>query len=108
MTTTFDSVEIIHASKISGRASPLVRDTVLLSGKHSVQRNANYGQGWTYVGLGVWGDVAAILAKIGARGSLVCTEGTFTNCVISGDITYEETDDPGYYFYTVGFIQETA
>lgn len=107
MAVTFDTVTLIDASKLSNTYPVLANETVLLSGKRAIQASTEYGFSAIYSFLGTWSQVAAILAKVGAAGTLTDNETSYTNCYIYGDIKIEETDSPGYYTCQVGFRQDT-
>ena len=107
MTVTFDGVEIKNASKISRIYPTLTTDTVVLSGKHSVQSNTNYGYSARFAGFGSLSDVTDLLAKVGTKATLVVNGVSFTNCYISGGVQVDESDNPSWYTYTVEFVQET-
>jgi hypothetical protein len=63
--------------------------------------------------MGTWSEFLALLAMIGYKYTLTITGTpagtlTYTNCAISGNISAEESDNPGHYYWKVGFVQETV
>jgi len=108
MTTTFGGVTLPYASKIGEENDVLIKETVLLSGKRSIQTNPNAGLGTKYQCLGTWAQYTAIRSMIGSSGSLVTEAGeTYTKCYISS-LMVRETDGPGDYQFEVGFRQDTT
>ena len=108
MTTTFDSVALPHASKIGEIRDVLMSETVLLSGKRSIQSSTEVGLGARYRCLTTWAEYKDILDCVGSSGSLVTEAGeTYTNCYISS-IRVDESDDPGHYIVEVEFRQDTT
>jgi hypothetical protein len=116
---TFGSVTLAGAAKTptAGKREGVVRvtvkDTVLLSGKHSVQTNVNSAYNETVKCFGTWSDFVALIGLIGTKNTLTISGTpagtlTYTNCAIGGDISYNDTDNPGYYQFTVKFVQETV
>lgn len=90
-----------------------IKDTLLLSGKHSIQTNVNYGWTESYDCMGTFADYLALLGMIGQKLTLVVSGTpagtlTYTKCAISGAGGLRESDNPGYYYWTVSFVQETV
>ena len=119
VTITFGSLTMMGtnetpvAGKRAGTTKVQTTDTLLLSGKHSVQPTVNYGWSESYECMGTWADYLALIALIGQKLTLTITDTvagtlTYTKCAISGDISFRESDNPGYYYWTVGFVQETV
>jgi hypothetical protein len=111
MTITFDGVELVNAGEYDFELKTLTKETTLLSGKRSVQTSTETGLFVTIPGAGTGAEVDAISAKIGAKGSLVLIEGTYTNCVISGNFKKKRAggrySGVDWYFYEVSFVRET-
>lgn len=108
MSVTFDGVELLHASKLVNTIPVLANETILLSGKRSIQSNANYGFAANYTFLGTFAQVTALLAKVGSPYTLIDNQETHTTCYIYGDIRITETDSPDYFLCEMGFRQHTA
>lgn len=108
MTVSFGGVVLVEASKTKTEYTVQSKDTVLLSGKHSIQSNANAGKGWTYECLGTDGDVLSLIGMIGAPHTLTIGTTSHTKCYISGNVSVQESDNPNYVTYTVSFVQETC
>jgi uncharacterized protein YaiE (UPF0345 family) len=84
------------------------KDTILLSGKHSVQSNVNYGFGATFDCFGSESDVNDIVGMIGSSQTLTIGTTAYTKCYITGNIEVQESDNPDWVYYSVGFVQETS
>jgi len=119
VTVTFGSLTLQGANKTptvgkrTGVVKVTTKDTLLLSGKHSVQTNVNSAYNDTLTCFGSWADLVALIGMIGTKNTLTISGTpagtlTYTNCVIGGDISYQETDNPGYFQFSVRFVQETA
>jgi len=108
MTTTFNSVPLPNASKISGEVGALINETVLLSGKHSIQATTGTGFGATFRCFGTWAQFEAIIALIGSPYTLITATETYYKCYISGDVKVEESDNPSWFYFDVSFRQDTT
>ena len=115
-TITFGSLTLMSAANmlpVAGKraiSNPVtIEDTVVLSGKHSIQTNANYGWEETYGCMGTYTTYLALLALVGQKLTLSVSTipESHTNCAIKSLSSITETDDPNYYYWTVGFVQET-
>ena len=102
---TFGSVTMMGDDRVPvvgkrhGSIKVQTRDTLLLSGKHSIQANTNYGWRESYSCFGPWASLVALMALIGYRQTLTISgtpAGTLTyaNCYIAGDISFQESDNP--------------
>jgi hypothetical protein len=107
MTTTFGGVSLPAASKISESPQVALTDTLLLSGKHSIQTNPNMGFGAAYRCFGTWAQYQAILGLVGQSGTLVTEQTSYTLCYIASIKTLE-SDNPGYFYFDVEFKRETV
>ena len=111
--TMMGSDRLPIAGKRKGTVQVQTEDTLLISGQHSVQTNPNYGWNEVYECMGTWSEFLALLAMIGYKNTLTISGTpagtlTYTNCAISGNISWEESDNPGYYYWKVGFVRETV
>lgn len=105
MTVSFDSVELIRPQPYNVSYDVMANETVLLSGKRSVQSTAEYGYKVTYVCFtDASANVTNLLAKVGTEYSLVDDYGT-RNAYISAFSVVE--DPPDHWTYTVSFIGDT-
>jgi len=108
MTTTFGGVELPNAGKAILSFNSLIRKTLLLNGKRSIQISPELDTNIVVEGIATYTQILAVLAKAGSKNALVTNEGTFTNCVISGDISIRESDAPGKFNYRIAFERHTA
>lgn len=119
VTITFGSLTMMGsdrlpvAGKRKGTVQVQTEDTLLISGQHSVQTNPNYGWNEVYECMGTWSEFLALLAMIGYKYTLTISGTpagtlTYTNCAISGPISWEESNNPDYYYWKVGFVRETV
>lgn len=104
----FAGVILPNPSKIRYDYPTVVTDTVLLSGEHSVQATEEYGFKVSMECFGFSSDVAAILGKVGIRGTLVLREAVYTDCFLTDGIRVDETDDSIYYRYAITVVRETT
>jgi hypothetical protein len=107
MSVTFDSVALRNPEPFDIDRQVNISDTVLLSGKHSIQ-----GSSETAVSLTIkchtdtYSDVTSLRAKIGTKASLVIDSTTYTQCYISSWSEREWSKDK--WEYTAGFKQDTT
>lgn len=107
MAITFDGVELKNPEPFDRDDDVITKETVLLSGKRSVQSTAEIGLHISFRCMSTaHTDVTNLRAKIGIKASLVIGSDTHTNCYISG--FKEREDPPGVWSYEVGFIRETV
>ena len=107
MTVTFDSVELKSPEPFEVDRQVLIGDTVLLSGKHSVQGTTETAISCTIkCHTETASDVSTLRAKIGTEGSLVVDVTTYTKCHISSWSETEWAKDK--FEYTIGFKQDTT
>jgi len=99
---------LVNASKKKTRYVVQTKDTVLLSGKHSVQSNPNAGRGWTYSCFGSESDILSLMGMIGTSHTLVIGSESFAKCYIDGDVEIQESDNPNWVEFTVTFVQDTT
>lgn len=104
----FGGTELPNASKHKGTIQVLTNDTILIDGKHSIQSSTEVGTAATYTCLGTWAQYEAVLACIGSSATLDTQDESYTNMYISSWDGPTESANPGYYFFTVGFVKETA
>lgn len=104
---TFDGVVLVKPSFPEFNRSPITNETVLVSGKRSVQSSSELG---FRVVFACWTtdltDISNLRAKIGSPYSLVIDEVTYTNCYI--DRWSERKVDDVNWTYTVGFVRQTT
>lgn len=107
MSVTFDGVTLKNPEPFELNHQIILADTVLLSGKHSIQ-----GSSETAIEVTIKchtdsiGDVTSLRAKIGTEGSLVVDSTTYTKCHISSwnDIEWAN----GKWEYSATFKQDTT
>ena len=107
MTITFDSVELMNPAPFEIDRQVIINDTVLLSGKHSIQSTDETAISLTLkCQTDTLSDVTNLRAKIGTEASLVIDGTTYTKCHIS---SWSETEwTPGKYEYNLGIKQDTS
>ena len=107
MTITFDSVELKNPEPFEIDKQVLIGDTVLLSGKHSIQATTETAITCTIKCYSATkSDMTNLRAKIGTEGSLVVGSDTYTKCRI---VAWSESEwAKGEYSYTVSFKQDTT
>lgn len=107
MTVTFDGVELKNPMPFTINPQVLLNDTILLSGKHSIQGSTETAITCTITGYtATESDITNLQAKIGTEGSLVVDITTYTKCSIS---TFSsKLWAKGEWTYTVGFRQDTT
>lgn len=107
MTVTFDSVELKNPEPFDIDRQVLISDTVLLSGKHSIQSTTETAiEATIKCHSDTIGDVTSLRAKIGTEGSLVVDGTTYTKCHISSWSNIEWASNQ--WEYSVGFKQDTT
>ena len=107
MTVTFDNVPLQNPEPVELDYQPIVNDTVLLSGKHSIQGSSETAILCTIkCHTDTYTNVSNLRAKIGAAKSLVIDGSTYTKCWISSWSETEWAD--GKWEYTVGIKQDTT
>ena len=107
MTVTFDSITLQNPEPFEIDRQVLINDTVLLSGKHSIQDSTETAISCTIrCSTETASHVSDMRAKIGTEGSLVVDGTTYTKCHISSFSSSEWAKDK--YEYTVGFKQDTT
>ena len=107
MTITFTGVELKNPEPFDIDPQVQIADTILLSGKHSMQSSSETALSATIkCHTETISDVTNLRAKIGTEGSLIIDGTTYTKCHISSwkDILWAK----GKWEYTVGFKQETT
>jgi len=107
MTVTFDSVELKIPSPFNKQPAIQLKDTVLLSGKHSLQSSTETALSVSFdCFTDTYSDVSNIFAKVGLIKSLVIGSEAARNCSIS---SWSEIEDPpGWWRYVIGFKEETV
>ncbi|MBC2746258.1 MAG: hypothetical protein HF975_04480 [ANME-2 cluster archaeon] len=104
---TFDGVELKHPEPFEIDPQVIVNETVLLSGKRSLQSSSETAVSVTIkCHTDTISDVTNLRAKIGTEGSLVVDSTTYTKCHISA--WSEVLWSKGKWEYTVGFKQDTT
>lgn len=107
MTVVFDSVTLPNPSPFDVEVSVLINESVLLTGKRSVQASTATAIRVTFKCFPASAsDVSTMKGKIGTSGTLSIDGTLYAKCYIS-TFSYYETM-PGQYTYTVGFIQDTT
>jgi len=107
MTITFDSVELKNPEIFSKAWGVITNQTLLLSGKRSVQASSELAIGVSFgCRTGTYSDVSNLRAKIGSAYSLVIDSDTYTNCYISSFTEREWYPDE--WEYDVTFVRDTA
>lgn len=106
-TVTFDSITLIRPSPISKMPQIQIGDTVLLSGKHSIQSSTETALSVSFSCFtDTYTDVSNLFAKVGTVYALVIGSDASRNAYIS---SWSEIEDPpGWWTYTVGFKEETV
>ena len=106
--------QILAAGKRNIAVPITLTDTIVLSGKHSVQTNNKTGWLETYSCIGRMTDYQSLLALVGQKTTLQIinapyssTPLTYVNCAIKSMSGTNETDNPNYYEWTITFSQET-
>ena len=107
MTITFDSVELKNPEPFDIDPQVIVGDTVLLSGKHSMQGTTETAISCTIkCSSETKSDMTNLRAKIGTEASLVIGSDTYTKCRI---VSWSESEwAKGEYEFTVSFKQDTT
>ena len=108
MTVTFGSVLLPEASKLMETPEVILKETLLLSGRKSIQASTYTGFGASYSCVGTWDQYQDLLDEVGSSGTLTTEAGeSYTKCYISS-IKVAETDAPGYYEIKLEFRQDTT
>jgi len=107
MSVTFNSVELPGASKVSMPADILCNETVLYSGKRHVQSTSVIGDRWEFDCLGLKTERDALIALIGSPYTLAIDGESHTNVYIKS-FSRKESDAPGYYHFSIGFVKDTS
>ena len=103
---TFDLIVLQNPSPYTPSYDVQTKETILLSGKRSVQSTAEVGYKITYSCFTqTYSNVTDLSAKIGLEKSLVDDFGT-RNAYISAFSVVE--DPPGSWMYTVSFVADTV
>ena len=107
MTITFDSVELVNPEPFEINQQVLTGDTVLLSGKHSLQGTTETAISCTIkCHSETKSDMTNLRAKIGVEGSLIIGSDTYTKCRI---VSWSESEwAKGKYEFTASFKQDTT
>lgn len=107
MTVTFGSIELKNPSPFNKTPAIQLKDTVLLSGKHSIQSTVETALSVSFSCFtDTYSDISNLWAKVGAVFSLVIGSEVARNCYISSWSEVEEP--PGWWRYVVGFKEETV
>jgi hypothetical protein len=109
MTTTFGGVLLPAASKLDEQPVIAIRDGLLLCGKHRIQSNTNTGLEILFECMGTKEQKAAVQALIGQSETLITPQNGsgFTKMYISS-FKNKESDNPLYFYFTVGFKEDTT
>ena len=107
MTITFDGITLQNPEPFEIDRQPILNDTVLLSGKHSIQGSSETAISCTIrCSTETASHVSDLRAKIGTEGSLVVDGTTYTKCHIS---SWSESEwAKSKYEYVAGFKQDTT
>jgi hypothetical protein len=107
MSVTFDSVALKNPEPFDIDRQVLINETVLLSGKRSIQGSSETALYVTFsCHTDTYSDVTSLKAKIGTEASLVIDSTTYTKCHISSWSEKQWAKDK--WEYTVGFRQDTT
>ena len=107
MTVTFDTVELPNPTPFDIDRQVLLTDTVLLSGRHSLQ-----GTSQTAITCSITGytdtesDITNLRAKIGTEGTLMVDSTSYDKCHIAAFTS--KLWAKGEWTYTIGFKQDTT
>lgn len=103
----FDSVELKNPEPFDRNNNPIANQTILLSGKRSVQMTTETALSITFrCSTETYSDISNLGAKIGLQKTLAINGTNFTKCVISSFRKKEWI--PGKWTYEVGFVQDTT
>lgn len=107
MAITFDSIELKAPSPFIKVPVIQLGDTVLLSGKHSLQPSTETALNVAFSCFtDTYSDISNLFAKVGAIYSLVINSEAARTCSIS---SWSEIEDPpGWWTYVIGFKEETV
>lgn len=104
---TFDGIQLRRPSFPEFDRSPITNETILVSGKRSVQSTPELGFKVTFR---CWttdrSDIIDLRAKIGSPYTLVVDGTSYTNCYINRWV--ETKIDDINWAYSVGFVRETT
>jgi len=106
-TVTFDSITLKNPSPFNKQPAIQLKDTILLSGKHSIQSTTETALSVSFdCFTDTYSDVSNLWAKVGAVYSLVIGSEAARNCFISGWSEIE--DPPGWWQYRINFKEQTV
>ena len=107
MAVTFDAIELKNPSPFNKQPAIQLKNTVLLSGKHSLQSSTETALSVSFdCFTDTYSDVSNIFAKVGLVKSLVIGSEAARNCSIS---SWSEIEDPpGWWRYVVNFKEQTV
>ena len=100
-------MELINPEPFDRNINPIVNQTILLSGKRSVQMTTETALSITFrCSTETYSNITDLEAKIGVQKTLAINGINFTKCVISSFRKREWF--PGYWTYEVSFVQDTT
>ena len=110
MTITFDGVTLVNPSTYTPDYQPRTKETILLSGKSSVQSSTELGYHVSYSCFTpTYSNVTDLRAKIGTKYSLVDDYNAGgINAYISAFSVTKIVSTPDYWRYNVSFIADTV
>jgi hypothetical protein len=107
MAITFDGVTLVNPSPYTPDYQPQTKETILLSGKSSVQSSTELGYHVSYSCFtSTYSNVTDLRAKIGTKYSLVDDYGTRNAYISSFNVT-KINSNPDFWRYEVSFIADT-
>ena len=107
MAVTFAGVTLDSPSPYNKKHVVQLSDTVLLSGKHSIQTSTEHALDVSFVCFAdSSANITSLLAKVGASGELVVGSDAGRVCYISS--LSEIEDPPNYWRYSISFAEETV
>lgn len=110
MATTFDGAPFNPIKIPEKEVSFEQNETILLSGKVSIQTSSAQKFSRTYECYTEdLSEITTLLGKIGVKGTLVDSSESYTNCYIAPPFSYKEVLwGSGKYTYTISFKRDTS
>jgi hypothetical protein len=108
MTVTFGGVTLPIPQLQSEEYTVTCNETLLDSGKYSIQATTEYGKHFTFSCIGTSTARDDLLAKIGTSTSLVINGTTYANCYIRSLGPVEKITMTNYFTFNIAFAQDTS